>query len=50
MGWDGMEYPSLFNPYWRASLATISKADRLLADLSKGIPEAAILEGTGTCT
>lgn len=46
----GLEYPSLFNPYWRASLATISKADRLLADLSKGIPEAAILEGTGTCT
>ena len=46
----GLEYPSLFNPYWRASLATISKLDRATADLPKGIPEAAILEGTGTCT
>jgi hypothetical protein len=46
----GLEYPSLFNPYWRASLATISKADRAIADAPKGIPEAAILEGTGTCT
>jgi hypothetical protein len=46
----GLEYPSLFNPYWRASLATISKTDRVLADSFKGIPESAILEGTGTCT
>jgi hypothetical protein len=46
----GLEYPSLFNPYWRASLATISKADRIYADSFKGIPESAILEGTGTCT
>jgi hypothetical protein len=45
----GLEYPSLFNPYWRASLATISKASRALADLNKGLPEAALLEGTGTC-
>lgn len=46
----GLEYPSLFNPYWRASLATVSKASRLLADLSKGLPEAALLEGAGSCT
>jgi hypothetical protein len=45
----GLEYPSLFNPYWRASLATTSKADRLYADSFKGLPESAILEGTGTC-
>jgi hypothetical protein len=45
----GLEYPSLFNPYWRASLATISKASRALADLNKGLPESALLEGTGTC-
>jgi hypothetical protein len=46
----GLEYPSLFNPYWRASLATVSKASRLLAELSKGLPEAALLEGAGSCT
>jgi len=46
----GLEYPSLFNPYWRASLATVSKADRVFADSFKGIPESALLEGTGTCT
>ena len=46
----GLEYPSLFNPYWRASLATTSKADRLYADSFKGIPESSILVGSGTCT
>jgi len=46
----GLEYPSLFNPYWRASLATVSKASRLLADVVKGLPEAALLEGAGSCT
>jgi hypothetical protein len=46
----GLEYPSLFNPYWRASLATVSKASRLLADVSKGLPESALLEGAGSCT
>ncbi len=46
----GLEYPSLFNPYWRASLATVSRASRLFADVIKGLPEAALLEGAGSCT
>jgi hypothetical protein len=46
----GLEYPSLFNPYWRASLATVSKASRFLADSLKGLPEAALLEGAGSCS
>jgi hypothetical protein len=32
------EFPSLFNPYWTASLATESKAARTLADSIKRIP------------
>jgi hypothetical protein len=32
------EFPSLFNPYWTASLATESKAARTLADTMKKLP------------
>jgi hypothetical protein len=32
------EFPSLFNPYWTASLATESKAARVLADSVKRLP------------
>lgn len=32
------EFPSLFNPYWTASLATESKAARVLADGIKKLP------------
>lgn len=32
------EFPSLFNPYWTASLATESKVARTMADTAKGIP------------
>jgi hypothetical protein len=35
---QGREFPSLFNPYWTASLATESKAARILADGSKNLP------------
>lgn len=31
------EFPSLFNPYWTASLATESKAARFLANQTKGL-------------
>lgn len=45
------EYPSLFNPYWRASLATDGKDARLIVDRSKGlisIPN--LLGGDSTCS
>jgi hypothetical protein len=32
------EFPSLFNPYWTASLATESKAARIVADGAKILP------------
>lgn len=45
------ERPSLFNPYWRASLATPSRRTRLEVDGVKGLPPIdAILGGTGTCS
>ncbi|WP_211471219.1 pilus assembly protein TadG-related protein [Collimonas humicola] len=44
------EYPSLFNPYWRASLATNSKINRAAVDLVKKLPETALLEGSGSCS
>lgn len=43
------EYPSLFNPYWRASLATQSRAARAAADLGKALPSGAALLENGTC-
>lgn len=46
-----LERPSLFNPYWRASLATPSRATRLSAGAVKGLPAVeAILGGAGTCS
>jgi hypothetical protein len=49
---DGrIERPSLFNPYWRASLATPSRATRLTAGGAKGLPSVeALLGGAGTCS
>jgi len=49
---DGhLERPSLFSPYWRASLATEGRRARLLADGSKGLaPVSAILGGETTCS
>lgn len=32
------EFPSLFNPYWTASLSTESKAARTFVDIRKGLP------------
>ncbi|MFJ2986283.1 pilus assembly protein TadG-related protein [Collimonas sp. NPDC087041] len=46
----GIEYPSLFNPYWRASLATNSAISRGIVDAVKGLaPVAAIIDGSGSC-
>jgi hypothetical protein len=46
----GVEYPSLFNPYWRASLATNSALSRGIVDSLKGLaPVAAIVDGSGSC-
>lgn len=49
---DGLvERPSLFNPYWRASLATPSRTTRLTAGGAKGLPSVeAILGGAGSCS
>jgi hypothetical protein len=45
------EFPSLFNPYWRASLATESRRSRSIVDATKGLPPiSALLGGTGTCS
>ena len=45
------EFPSLFNPYWRASLATESWKSRSAADFAKGLPSlAAIFSGSGSCS
>ncbi|AMP10611.1 flp pilus-assembly TadE/G-like family protein [Collimonas arenae] len=44
------EYPSLFNPYWRASLATNSRINRLAVDIVKKLPESALLEGNSSCS
>ena len=44
------EYPSLFNPYWRASLATESKMARVIVDSAKKLfPVAAVTNGNGSC-
>ncbi|MFZ6689764.1 hypothetical protein ACO0K0_18645 [Undibacterium sp. SXout11W] len=44
------EYLSLFNPYWRASLATDGRVVRGIADAAKGIPPiASLLGGDSTC-
>ncbi|MES2320141.1 MAG: pilus assembly protein TadG-related protein [Pseudomonadota bacterium] len=44
------EYPSLFNPYWRASLATESTMARVIVDSAKMLfPVAAITNGNGSC-
>lgn len=45
------EFPSLFNPYWRASLATESRASRGIVDGVKGIvPIATLVGGSGSCS
>lgn len=45
------EFPSLFNPYWRASLATDSRASRAIVGAAKGLPSiSALLGGTGSCS
>jgi hypothetical protein len=48
---DGLaERPSLFNPYWRAYMATPSRAARTIVDGAKGlVPVAALLGGAGSC-
>lgn len=47
----GTELPSLFNPYWRASLATPSRLTRGEAGAVKGIPPIdAFVGGEGTCS
>ena len=48
---DGLvERPSLFNPYWRASMATPSRMARTIVDGAKGLaPVAALLGGAGSC-
>lgn len=47
----GKEYPSLFNPYWRASLATESRVSRGIVDTAKGIvPISALITGSGSCS
>lgn len=44
------EFPSLFNPYWTASLATESKTARTMADLAKSLPvPVSTFFGTDTC-
>jgi hypothetical protein len=44
------EYPSLFSPYWRASLATDDRLTRTAVDAAKGLlPVAAVLGGKGSC-
>jgi hypothetical protein len=44
------ERPSLFNPYWRASLVTPSRRTRVEAGAVKGLPAIeALLEGAGSC-
>ncbi|SHH24966.1 pilus assembly protein TadG-related protein [Massilia sp. CF038] len=46
----GREFPSLFNPYWRASMATEDRTVRLAVDAAKGVtPVAAIAAGRGSC-
>ena len=42
------EYPSLFNPYWRASLATESAVSRSIVDAAKKLIPVAI-KGGATC-
>ena len=45
------EYPSLFNPYWRASLATDGRVARAIVDGVKGLPPiASLLGGDTTCS
>lgn len=43
------EYPSLFNPYWRASMATESKLSRTIVDGAKGLIPASAITGESTC-
>jgi hypothetical protein len=47
----GTELPSLFNPYWHASLATPSKKTRLEVGATKTLPAVeAFFGGTGSCS
>jgi len=44
------EMPSLFNPYWRASLATEAADTRATVDIIKGLPPITLLTGgKGSC-
>lgn len=44
------ELPSLFNPYWRASMATEGNAARAIVDGAKKlVPIAAVVTGVGSC-
>lgn len=43
------EFPSLFNPYWRASMATESKIARTIVDTAKGLVPASAITGASTC-
>ncbi len=43
------EYPSLFNPYWRASMAVESRTARVVVALAKGLVPIEAAVGRGTC-
>ena len=46
----GVERPSLFNPYWRAALATLSRRSRIEVGVTKGLPPVdAFFGGTRSC-
>lgn len=45
----GVERPSLFSPYWRASLATPSMSTRIVAGLAKKLPAVEAFVGDGSC-
>jgi len=47
----GIERPSLFNPYWRASLATPGRDTRSIVGVAKKLPPIdAIFGGAGSCS
>lgn len=43
------EFPSLFNPYWRASMATESKLSRGIVDGAKKLFPVGLITGDSTC-
>lgn len=46
----GTERPNLFNPFWRASLATDAPATRWIVDIAKRLaPISSLTGGSGSC-